>query len=256
MIAGRVAATRFLNRPTSVWHCMRDVILYGVGTASAFGLILAPFKLLDMLFRRAHSTNRFIWSLSTRGMMLIPFEVEAGIAFVVYYQFNNVRNADFAKIFHYMVFVYAAAVVASLYAIQRTITWILEHIHKVFYFLFFVFFIVVEPPPHFPPRRGQCGPLLMRASFQMTCYVAGIACCDFMTASKLTFEYAPCPTQSCVSFAKATSLSSLQKKFSVTALSCLQPNISKYLVIRVSHTAAGILAPSIPSESTPIRLLQ
>ena len=25
----------------------------------------------------------------------------------------------------------------------------------------------------------------------MTCYVAGIACCDFMTANKLTLEYAP-----------------------------------------------------------------
>ena len=153
MIAGRVAATRFLNRPTSVWHCMRDVILYGVGTASAFGLILAPVKLLDMLFRRAHSTNSFIWSFASRGMMFIPFELEAGIAFVVYYQYNNVRNGNIAAIFHYMVMVYAVAVVASLYAIQRTITWILEHIHKVFCFLFFVFFIV--NPHHFVPRAAN-----------------------------------------------------------------------------------------------------
>jgi hypothetical protein len=132
MIAGRVAATRFLNRPTSVWHCTRDVVLHGAGTASAFGLILAPFKLLDMLFRRAHAANRVIWRHATCGAMLLSFELEVAFAFVAYYQYNTIRNGRFLKIFtDYMVFVYAAAVVLSLYSIQRFVVWVLEHIHKV-----------------------------------------------------------------------------------------------------------------------------
>ena len=132
MIAGRVAATRFLNRPTSVWHCTRDVVLHGAGTASAFGLILAPFKLLDMLFRRAHAANRVIWRHTTCGAMLLPFELEVAFAFVAYYQYNTIRNGRFFKIFtDYMVFFYAAAVVLSLYSIQRFVVWVLEHIHKV-----------------------------------------------------------------------------------------------------------------------------
>ena len=65
MIAGRVAATRYLNKPTNVWHCICDVLIHGVGTASAFGIMMAPFKLLDMIFKRAHQLNRFVSSCSS-----------------------------------------------------------------------------------------------------------------------------------------------------------------------------------------------
>jgi hypothetical protein len=130
MIAGRIAATRFLNRPTSVWHCMRDVMMHGVGTASAFGLFVAPFKLIDMLFRRAHSTNRFFWRICTNGKMCLPFELEAGFLILASLEYNAIR-AGHTILFHYMAAVYYAVIISSLYSIQRLVVWILEQFHKV-----------------------------------------------------------------------------------------------------------------------------
>lgn len=91
-----------------------------------------------MLFRRAHQANKLVWNLITLKyftgghfqFLLLPFEIEFGIGFALYWQSKGYPSPFGANAVTTMLFLSALATFA-LYSVQRFVTWVLEQWHRV-----------------------------------------------------------------------------------------------------------------------------
>jgi hypothetical protein len=168
MICGRIAATRYFNQDPSVWYCAQDVIVHGLGTASAGGFLLAPFKLLDMLFRRMTQSNNFVWHWVFRQSFALPWEIEIGMAVLA-------RSMHKAGVFKpsITILVISILIPTMLFVLQRAVTWILEQYQQVRLRVF------ASAVPH--------SSLLIFLP-QITCYIAGISCQNFQTSSQMALK--------------------------------------------------------------------